>query len=143
MGDRLLFDALLGDPVHRRRRYGLAVAGITLSVLAVGSVGDLDSWFASRVWFTALLGSSIGVIAGWDDQGLVSASLGAMVYVVVLSVGFTPFTSTVVWSHPLLVRRAVVVVCLATAVVGVPGYLVGVCGRIVAARRDWDVAPAR
>ncbi len=131
----------LGDPVHWRRRYSIAVAGITLIVRDVGSVGGLGSWLASHVWYAALVGSAIGVLAGWDDQGLVSGYVGTLVYVVVLLVSFTRFESTIAWSVPPMVQRAVVTVGIATAMTCLPGYLLGVCTRFVATR--WAVDASR
>lgn len=133
---QFFLNILFGNPPHRRRRYFLVAVGITLVVWTLGIVGDLEPWFRSHLWQAALIGSSIGILAGWDNQGIAAGYLGSGLYITLIWQRFYTLSTGV--DYPLLVilPRQVMVLGTMTAILTVPSYLFGVSVRLITTR--WD-----
>ncbi|MFD1586204.1 hypothetical protein ACFR9U_04365 [Halorientalis brevis] len=126
----------LGQPTQRRSLYFLSAVAFTLAIWLLGHTVFPSSWFPYNVWKAAIIGSVIGILAGWNNQGLVSGSLGTGLYVVVIWQSFYVLSTSRDYSLFTHFPRKIMVLGTMTAVLSIPSYFVGIGFRILGARFD-------
>lgn len=115
-------ELLIGNPPRRRSQY----IGVAVSLAVLVAVLLPSEWIGTHIWWFAGVGVLIPLIGGVGSYGLVSALCGTGPYVAVIGEAAFLASSSATYPLSVIVPRLVLVLAMATAIITLSGYLLGV-----------------
>ena len=113
-------DTLVGESERWRRQYLVVVFVIAAGIYL--SPSDIVKYY---IWIFGPASVLIGVVAGVNRYGYLSAVLGTVPYVAVVGEAAFLGRTGVEYSFVVLATRQLLVVTVASLVVAIPGYVLG------------------